>query len=273
MNNTKYNASDVRFWDFSWDEMAEFDLPAQLSYVLGVTGVKQVSYIGHSEGTIQAFAGFLNPETAAMANIFVALAPVAWVGHVEVQLLQAMALFRSDLLFELLGLHEFYLPTAVSTILPGFCTYEPQLCSFWLQVISGPFPHMNASRTDYYLGFEPNPTSVKNMAHWAQGIRTKSFQKFDYGAKGNQAHYGQPTPPPYNLAKFPSTLPVALFCGSLDYLADPLDVQILLQNLPVNPVYVHYETTYGHLDPLLSPEANTRIYPLILSLLEKANAK
>jgi lysosomal acid lipase/cholesteryl ester hydrolase len=247
MNNTRYNSSQPEFWDFSWDEMAAIDLPSHLSYVRGVTGAKQVSYIGHSEGTIQAFAGFLTPETAAMANIFIALAPVAYVGNVEVKLFQAMAKLDTDLIFELLGIHEFYIPHAVDTILPGFCDFEPKICSFALQILGGPFPHMNSSRADYYLNYEPNPTSVKNMAHWAQGVRTGTFEKFDYGAKGNQAHYGQPTPPQYDLSKFPTSLPTALFCGSVDYLADPTDVQILLQKLPVSPIYVHYETsTFSH---------------------------
>lgn len=103
MNNTRYNSSQPQFWDFSWDDMASSDLPANIDYILGVTGAKQLSYIGHSEGTIQAFAGFLNPTVAAKVNIFVALAPVAWVGNVEVKLLQVMADLDTDLLFEILG--------------------------------------------------------------------------------------------------------------------------------------------------------------------------
>lgn len=98
--------------------------------------------------------------------------------------------------------------------LSPFC----RLCSFAMQLVSGPSPHLNSSRTDYYLNYEPNPTSVKNMAHWAQNIRSKTFRKFDYGAKGNQQHYGQPTPPEYDVSKWPASLPIALFCGSLDYL-------------------------------------------------------
>ncbi len=59
----------------SWDEMALIDLPTQIDYILQVSGFPTLSYIGHSEGTIQAFAGFQNPAVAAKVNIFVALAP------------------------------------------------------------------------------------------------------------------------------------------------------------------------------------------------------
>jgi hypothetical protein len=34
------------FWQFSWDEMAKFDLPAHIDFVLEITRQKKVNYIG-----------------------------------------------------------------------------------------------------------------------------------------------------------------------------------------------------------------------------------
>jgi lysosomal acid lipase/cholesteryl ester hydrolase len=166
MDNTKYNPSQPQFWDFSFDEMAQYDLPGQIDYILKTTGEKKIFYIGHSEGTIQAFAGFLDPELASKVKIFIALAPVAHVGHVTSPILQAMAKLGTDVIFELLGLHEFYLPSVIHKILPGYCTLFPHMCEFVLDIIAGPFPNVNLTRIPYYLNYEPNPTSVKNMAHW-----------------------------------------------------------------------------------------------------------
>lgn len=39
----------LKFWDFSWDDMAEYDLPATLYYVLNKTGVEKLGYVGHSQ--------------------------------------------------------------------------------------------------------------------------------------------------------------------------------------------------------------------------------
>ena len=39
---------DSPYWDFSFDEMAEFDVAANLDYVLAQTGAKKVTWIGHS---------------------------------------------------------------------------------------------------------------------------------------------------------------------------------------------------------------------------------
>jgi pimeloyl-ACP methyl ester carboxylesterase len=44
---------DSGFWDFSWDEMAFYDAPAMINYVLATSGSSTVSWVGHSEGTIQ----------------------------------------------------------------------------------------------------------------------------------------------------------------------------------------------------------------------------
>lgn len=55
---------------FSFDEMAEYDLPAMIDYVLNTTGQKQLSYIGHSQGTTTAFALLSqNPEYNAKVSI------------------------------------------------------------------------------------------------------------------------------------------------------------------------------------------------------------
>jgi len=40
----------------SWDEMANYDLPALLNYVLNVTSHEKLFYVGHSQGALIAFA-------------------------------------------------------------------------------------------------------------------------------------------------------------------------------------------------------------------------
>ena len=48
--NHKYLDPDVHqgYWNFSFQDMAEFDLPALFDFVLSQTKVQSVTYIGHS---------------------------------------------------------------------------------------------------------------------------------------------------------------------------------------------------------------------------------
>eukprot|EP01103_Thecamoeba_quadrilineata_P006371 TRINITY_DN16098_c0_g1_i1.p1 TRINITY_DN16098_c0_g1~~TRINITY_DN16098_c0_g1_i1.p1 ORF type:complete len:395 (-),score=43.16 TRINITY_DN16098_c0_g1_i1:70-1254(-) len=270
MTNIYWTQKQDQFWNFSFDQMGQIDMPTQIEYVLTYTGEQKLSYVGHSEGTIQAFSGLsYNPALADKMNLYVALAPIAYVGHVESLLLQAMALLDAQDIYEILGIQEFYLPTAISKFLPGICGTVPIICDFTLYALVGPTTYMNNSRLPYYSTYEPNPTSVKNMVHWSQAVKSDTFEMYDYGKKGNEAEYGSATPPQYNLKMFPSTsLPTALFAGGVDALGDPDDVNALIQDIPPSPTtFIHMEATYGHLDPLLGYNAWQRIYPTILDLI------
>lgn len=59
------------------------------------------------------------------------------------------------------------------------------------------------------LGHMPAGASVNCFLHFAQGVTSGEFRKFDYGSKKNRELYGQDTPPKYDVSKI--TVPVALW--------------------------------------------------------------
>ena len=64
--------------------MASHDLPAMLKFVATKTSQSSIYYVGHSQGTLIAFAEFSrNKELAKMVKKFFALGPVATVGHIK----------------------------------------------------------------------------------------------------------------------------------------------------------------------------------------------
>jgi pimeloyl-ACP methyl ester carboxylesterase len=169
MKNTKYNPSQAEFWQFTWDDMALTDFPTNIDFILKQTGASRLTYIGHSEGTIQAFAGLIaNPSLADKLNLYIALAPVAYVYHTGSLLCKALADLDTAAILTILGDHEFYLPKAVHSLLPDICRVDPSFCAFDLDLLMGPSTNLNVSRIAYYLSEEPNPTSVMNMVHWSQ---------------------------------------------------------------------------------------------------------
>ena len=36
------------YWDFDWQEMGEYDLPATVDYITQTTGYEKIAYIGYS---------------------------------------------------------------------------------------------------------------------------------------------------------------------------------------------------------------------------------
>jgi pimeloyl-ACP methyl ester carboxylesterase len=92
--------TNVDFWDFSFQEMADYDLPALFDLVLEKTGVPSVSYIGHSQGTQQLFAALIdNPEYFnPKVNVAIMLAPVARIDRLTSEAVHKLKDF--DNLFE-----------------------------------------------------------------------------------------------------------------------------------------------------------------------------
>ncbi|KAK7502358.1 hypothetical protein BaRGS_00006311 [Batillaria attramentaria] len=263
-NHTSLSPSDDKFWDWTWDEMAAYDLPAMFDHVTRLTGQQQIHYVGHSQGTMIGFAGFsTNVTLAAMVKRFYALAPVAHLGHIKTAI-RYLAPFANPIsgFFELLGHGEFqqYDPKIRDFLARDVCRHLAQpLCEYDIFLYGGfDRADFNQSRVPIYIAHSPGGTSVKNILHYAQGVNTNVFQMFDYGsAAANMAHYGQPTPPLYHPENM--KVPVITYCGDKDPLADPEDVAWLLPLLP-NLQAKHTITNWEHLDPILAMDAPQKCY-------------
>jgi lysosomal acid lipase/cholesteryl ester hydrolase len=69
---------------FSWDQMAQYDLPSMINKVIDTTNEPQVFYIGHSMGTTTLMAmSDIHPEMKEKIILANLLAPVAFVEHMR----------------------------------------------------------------------------------------------------------------------------------------------------------------------------------------------
>lgn len=270
--NENYSYNDKNFWTFSWDEMANIDLPTQINYVLGYTGQKELFYVGHSEGTTQAFAGFQNTTLASKIKLFVALAPVATVGHCTSDFIQTLAFLNVDTFLEAIGWPRFLVQHCwLDNLLDAICDVDNgEICQISMCVLAGCNPsNINATRYDVYMQLDPAGTSVQNMNHWGQMVREDTFCYYRYLTRHeNEQKYGSADPPCYDLSQMAA--PVAIFSGGKDKLADPTDVAYLLSQL--NPSLVKYSTEidyYEHMDFVWGMDAYQVLYPQILSLFEQ----
>ena len=70
--------------------------------------------------------------------------------------------------------------------------------------------------------------SWRCLAHYAQIIHHKQFQRYDFGKLQNMKRYGTFEPPKYDLSKI--QVPMALVHGDNDPLANPTDVAWLIND-------------------------------------------
>ncbi|XP_047616311.1 lipase member K-like [Phacochoerus africanus] len=266
----KFSLKSQEYWAFSLDEMAKYDLPATINFILEKTGQEQLYYVGHSQGTTIAFIAFsTNPELAKRIKIFFALAPVTTVKYTQCPLKQLTALSR-DVVKVLFGDKMFSPHTFFDQfIATNMCNWKifHHICSNFIFTLSGFDPkNLNMSRLDVYLAQSHAGTSVQNMLHWAQAVNSGRFQAFDWGNPyQNMMHFHQLTPPLYNVSKM--EVPTAVWSGGQDRVADLKDVENLLPKI-TRLIYYKLIPHYNHVDFYLGQDAPHEIYQDLIRLME-----
>ncbi|XP_071691702.1 triacylglycerol lipase 1 [Rutidosis leptorrhynchoides] len=249
---------DKEFWDWSWQEMALYDLKAMLTYISSITNSK-VFVVGHSQGTIMSLAAFTQPDIVNMVEAAALLSPISYLDHITSKFVLNIVKMHLEEALSLLGIHQLNLKSEILTdILLLACDGHVD-CSNLLAAITGVNCCFNSSRVDFYLEYEPHPSSLKNLKHLFQMIRKGTFAKYDYGTLKNILQYGKTKPPAFDLSQIPESLPIWMAYGGNDALGDVIDVQHTLKELKSKPNVVFLED-YGHVDFLLSTRAYEDLY-------------
>ncbi|KAL6347076.1 hypothetical protein AAG906_012327 [Vitis piasezkii] len=210
------------FWDWSWQELALYDLAEMIHYIYTMTNTKTF-VVGHSQGTIMALAAFTQPEIVEMVEAAALLCPISYLEHVSAQFVLRMVNMHLDQMILAMGIHQLNFRSNVGVYLLNSVCEGHFDCNDLLSSITGENCCFNNSRIDYYLGYEPHPSSSKNLHHLFQMIRAGTFAKYDYGIWRNLKHYGQVNPPRFDLNSIPKSLPIWMGYGGSDALADLTD--------------------------------------------------
>ncbi|NWH40787.1 LIPM Lipase, partial [Chloropsis hardwickii] len=220
------------FWDFSFHEMAMYDLPAMVDFILMQTEQENLFYVGHAQGSSLGFIAFSSlPHLAEKIKLFFALAPAYTFVHARGPVLK-LAFLPDVLLKEIFGTRELVLVgRKEKALLVEQCgrPLEAEACAISIFLIGGfDRSNLNVSRLDVYISHFPDYTSVKNLLHWGQTAKTGEFKQFDYGLR-NMEKYNQRRPPFYQIEAM--RVPVALWSGGQDWVTPPEETQRLLARL------------------------------------------
>ncbi|XXG44754.1 hypothetical protein AAC387_Pa02g0022 [Persea americana] len=266
--HTLLGPGDPGYWDWSWDELAAYDLPAFVQYIYDQTDQK-LNYVGHSLGTLIALVSLSQSKLLDMVNSAALLSPIAHLGQVTSTISQAAAKAFIAETYYWLGMKEFDPKgEAVANLLKTLCKKPGANCYDLMTSFTGKNCCLNSSTVELFLDHEPQSTATRNMIHMAQMIREGTIAMYDYGDSGeNMKHYGQPTPPIYNMSGIPNDFPLFLSYGGRDALSDVNDVQLLLDDLKSHEsdkITVQYRDDYAHADFVMGVNAKQVVYdPMI----------
>lgn len=229
----RYTEKDKRFWKFSWDHMAEYDLPAIIDFIRARTSHRTIGYVAFSQGAAQMWALLtLRPEYASVIRPFINWAPAVFIGRATSIIGEplrriwqiAMPPGRFYPIGNQIGnsLQQWYI-----------CRTEAgaNFCSGLIDALFGP-SNVNVTRIPTYANWGPNPSSNWQVAHFGQNGQSGRFKRFDYCTEAeNMIKYGTPTAPDYNFKRIPRGFKTIVMYGPSDAVVVPRDVQQLIGEL------------------------------------------
>uniref|UniRef100_A0A1I8C115 Uncharacterized protein n=1 Tax=Meloidogyne hapla TaxID=6305 RepID=A0A1I8C115_MELHA len=177
--------------------------------------------------------------------------------------------FFLDVLNRLFGSNEFLpsnpLTQEFARVICGKDWQKPTCLNIMFLIGGTDSRQLNETRVTVFTTHAPAGTSTRNIAHWSQMHNSGLLRKFNYGRRGNNKHYGQNTPPIYNLTNI-SNVPIYLYYSEADWLATKKDVEeTILQQIPKENIKRAKDLpNFNHLDFIWSQNAAEEIYNEII---------
>ncbi|KYK57878.1 hypothetical protein DCS_04891 [Drechmeria coniospora] len=258
--------ASVRFWDFSMDEFAFYDIPDSIAYILDTTGQESLSYIGFSQGTAQAFATLaIHPRLNNQVNVFIGLAPAMAPAGLSNGVVDSLVKASPSVLYLMFGRRSILSSATMwETLLypPLFSRVIDMALSFLFR-----WRTRNISASQKLAAYPHlySFTSTKSVVHWFQVIRNKCFQMYDDDVQqplmvSTSSKYSK-------VAKYPTRnirTPIVLVYGGSDSL---VDIESMLKELPPQTVSTeipHYE----HLDFLWARDVDAQVFQHVFDALD-----
>ncbi|XP_045479798.1 lipase 1-like isoform X2 [Harmonia axyridis] len=269
--------SSSSYWNFALHEIAYYDLPATIDYILDKSGQESLFFMGHSIGsTIALILCSLRPEYNKKILLHLALAPIAYVAHKPN--LYHKFVFASfpfvEQSVQSKNIHEvFPRRKYFSRFIEYFCqdgTYFQKLClMFIFNFVGEDYEQFNATLIPDFAKYYPAGTSLNMATNLYQMYTTGLFSAMDFGNKTlNMLHYQSDTPPSYNLSNVQH--PITLYYSDGDYLVTKDDIDILADKLPnVKDKFKIPYQTFNHLDFMWAINSKKLLYDQLLLLLNK----
>ncbi|CAI2370464.1 unnamed protein product [Moneuplotes crassus] len=282
-NPKEYSVFDIhsKYWNFTFDSMGYYDLPSNIDYILDYTDNKKLTYIGHSQGTIQFFAGNSIKNIASKVDSFVGLGPVMYVENQRSPIITLLKVSGVSTLLKWLDFNNLLIwPTIVNVSLKSIVRPLRKTVFRFIQMIVGLKKEVSVdlSRMPVMGRHEPGGTNLQNMMHWLQMVVTGNFARYNYGKEENLRVYGQEDAPFYDLEVLKENikdLDMFLIRGSIDVFVAQEDFDKLLDVLAFKlGTTLNYKVVkdYDHLDYIWADSSYEEVALPVLEFLRNKRA-
>ncbi|QPG76616.1 hypothetical protein FOA43_004008 [Brettanomyces nanus] len=217
-----HNVKDRKFWDFSIDEFAQFDMPACINYVLKFKGIPSLSFIGFSQGCSQILASIsIHKDLNDKIDKLVLIAPATTPKRLANWLINSIVNLQPKMFYFLFGRK-----IIMQSICSWFSIVYPPLMVKLIDIPNQILFDWHSKNIDilqklicYFHLF--STTSVKCVVHWFQIIRSNKFQMYQDSEMFEPFEY-----PIHQAMHIPKVL---LIYGMADSL---VDIDVILDQLP-----------------------------------------
>ena len=177
-------AKNSDYWDFSIDDYALSDLPANLDTVKAKTGAKKLTYIGHSQGTTLFFMLYMHDPKYIEESIekFVSLGTVYTINHASLMPVNVV-----DKIYGLLEMtmdldtKPIYFGNGQRNMIANMCHQSPFLCKKTFESMENlrSTDRINFDTIYTYFYYFPGGTSANCLLHWSQIHQAKQLVYFN----------------------------------------------------------------------------------------------
>ena len=254
-----YNLNSTKYWDFSIDEFALFDIPNTIDYILQTTKKSKLTYIGFSQGSAQAFASVsVNSDLTDKIDQLIAISPATTPHGLYSKFLDILLKSSPNVI---------YLLFSRRVLMPS--------CIFWERIMYPPlFDNMidianyllfnwratnitKLQKLSSYAHFY-STTSVKCVVHWFQVMSSKNFQMY-HDSNSNLSGLKPISYPLKNIQ-----VPIRLIYGTTDSL---VDIDVMKSQLPKLTTKAYPVENHEHLDNLWGNDVYEVVFKKVLRFL------
>ena len=267
--SNRYKIHNKKFYDFTMDDKVKYDLPSTIKYIKSKTGVKKMTYIGHSQGTTIFFMLYMHNPSLVESSFdhFIPLGTVPNIAHATfspIKILDAIYAIMKLLRFKDGILNP---DDKQRMLISNFCKKNKWICKNLFENGANIKP---THRTDYsklyqFLYYYPGGTSNLNLLHWSQIHTQKKLVYY------NPNYNKDKTSKPYNINNLKKWKIKALIVRTdSDTLSSYQDVTDLYNTIQDKSyVKILDNKNYGHLDVLAAVSAYDDIFMPIIKFLKQ----